>query len=342
MYVTFSKNVFIPVTNICRNRCYYCGFRRDIRDEDAFLLNFDEVEEILRSGRKKGCSEALFTFGEYPEAVEGFAGMLEEEGYESFIEYVRDLCKLALDIGMLPHTNPGSISFEELKILKEVNASMGLMLESTAKLKAHEKSPGKDPQIRIETIEDAGRLKIPFTTGILVGIGEGREDRRRSLEVIRDLYEKYGHIQEVIIQNFVPKRETKMENYRALPMDELVETVTVAREILPKEIAIQIPSNLVPLEMILEMIRCGANDLGGISPITPDHINPESKWPSEEDLREILGDSFLLKERLPIYPAFIKKNDGWYSQKSKIFEHSERVSNLIERYADDDGFKREG
>jgi Thiamine biosynthesis enzyme ThiH and related uncharacterized enzymes len=133
-----------------------------------------------------------------------------------------------------------------------------------------------------------------------------------------------------------------MENYRALPMDELVETVTVAREILPKEIAIQIPSNLVPLEMIPEMIRCGANDLGGISPITPDHINPESKWPSEEDLREILGDSFLLKERLPIYPAFIKKNDGWYSQKSKIFEHSERVNNLIERYVDKDGFKREG
>jgi FO synthase subunit 1 len=328
-YVTFSKNVFIPVTNVCRNNCLYCGFKKDINDKGAFLLTFDDVEKILKKGRDEGCIEAMFTFGEYPEKVDGFGSMLKKEGYDSFIDYIRDLCLLALDLDMLPHTNPGSISLDELSMLKDVNASMGLMLEEAASLEVHKNSPGKTPEHRIKTIESAGRLKIPFTTGILIGIGETEDDRIRSLKIIRDLHTRYDHIQEVIIQNFLPKKGTVMESCKPSSIDEIKETVKLARGILPDDIAIQIPPNLIPFDLLPELVRCGVDDLGGISTVTLDYINPESCWPTGKELRYILKD-FILKERLPIYPRFVK--DGWYSKK---------VGRVIEFYADEDGFKKE-
>jgi len=328
-YVTFSKNVFIPVTNICRNNCLYCGFKKDMNDKDAFLLNFSDAEKILKKGSKEGCIEAMFTFGEYPEKVDGFNNLLKKEGYDSFIDYIRDLCLLALDLDMLPHTNPGSISFDELNILKDVNASMGLMLEEAASLEVHKNSPGKEAKSRIKTIENSGKLKIPFTTGILIGIGENKEDRIKSLKVIRDLHDKYNHIQEVIIQNFLPKKGTYMEYYHSPSIDKIKEAVNLAKNILPADIAIQIPPNLVSLDLLPELIRCGANDIGGISTVTLDYINPESRWPTEEELSYVLKD-FILKERLPIYPKFVKA--GWYSKK---------VGRVIDNYADEDGFKKE-
>ncbi|BDC35851.1 MAG: 7,8-didemethyl-8-hydroxy-5-deazariboflavin synthase subunit CofG [Candidatus Methanoliparum thermophilum] len=327
-YVTFSKNVFIPVTNICRNNCLYCGFKKNINDKGAFLLSFGNVEKILKKGLKEGCIEAMFTFGEYPNEVDGFKNLLEKEGYDDFIKYVKDLCLLALDTNMLPHTNPGSISFDELDILKDVNASMGLMLEEAAMLKVHKNSPGKDPTLRIKTIKDAGMLKIPFTTGILIGIGESKEDRIRSLKIIRDLHDRYNHIQEVIIQNFIPKKGTFMEYYNSPSVEEIKEILRIARGILPDDISIQIPPNLISLNLLPELMRYGANDLGGISTVTLDYINPESRWPTEKELKYILKD-FILKERLPIYPKFVKY--GWYSKK---------VGRVIENYADKDGFKK--
>jgi len=328
-YVTFSNNVFIPVTNICRNNCLYCGFKKDINDKGAFLLSFGDVEKILKKGKKNGCIEAMFTFGEYPEKVGGFSSMLKKEGYDRFIDYIRDLCLLALDLDMLPHTNPGSVSLEDLRILKDVNASMGLMLEEAALLEVHKNSPGKTPENRIKTIKNAGKLKIPFTTGLLIGIGENMEDRIRSLNIIRDLHTSYNHIQEVIIQNFLPKKETFVESLRSPSIAEIKETVKLARSILPNDIAIQVPPNLIPLDSLPELIQCGADDLGGISTVTLDYINPESCWPTVEELRYILKD-FILIERLPIYPKFVK--DRWYSK---------RVGRVIDIYANEDGFKKE-
>jgi FO synthase subunit 1 len=323
-YVTFSKNIFIPVTNICRNACDYCVFRARSR-EDAYVTSMHDFLNVMR--HKGAATEALFTTGEKPERASlysFFTNRIIEEGFTSLVTYTKELCTLAIQQGLLPHCNLGVLSAAELMELRDVNVSMGLMLETTAELEAHKNSPGKDPALRLKMIEDAGKLKIPFTSGILVGIGEDSEDRIRSLEAIKSLHERYGHIQEVIIQPFHPKPSTAMWNTKTPSFEELKEVVRTARALLPDDIAIQVPPNLTSPK---ELIELGASDLGGISERTIDYINPEYPWPDEEELRRKIAP-YALRERLPIYPQFIKK--GWYS---------ETLRPLIEQYTDEDGFR---
>lgn len=324
-FVTFSRNVFIPVTNICRNRCGYCTFRRDPEHPEARLMSVEEIIPILKNGKEAGCTEALFVFGEYAEEVPEYRKELNEMGYSSTVEYVTELCELTIGIGLLPHTNAGILNRRELEMLKTLNVSMGLMLETTAELKAHCESPGKAPSKRIDMIRTAGELRIPFTTGILVGIGETTEDRKNSLEVIADIHKEFGHIQEVIIQNFMPKPDTPMADHAPPTKEDMIRTVALAREILPDDIAVQVAPNLIDPRILIEN---GATDLGGISPTTIDWINPEAEWPSVVELQQMTGE-IPLKERLPIYPQYIQK--GWYSSK---------LSDLIETLTDKNGFKR--
>lgn len=303
--ISYSKNVFLPVTNLCRNKCSYCGFRQD--PENAWIMTKEEIIELAKRGKKAGCSEALITLGEKPETHEMMKEKLEDWGYKSTIDYLRDISKELLKLGLLPHTNPGVLDREELKELRNWNASMGLMLECSVQLEVHEKSPGKDPETRLKTIEKAGELKIPFTTGILVGIGESWEDRINSLLEIRRLQEEFRHIQEVIIQPFVPKEGTPMENESPPKHQELLNIVFFARRIMP-DMNIQVPPNLIsrPIDFLL----AGANDLGGMSTVTPDFINPQNPWPNIEELDTKLGkEGFDLRERLSIYPKFVKNSD---------------------------------
>ncbi|MCS7121133.1 MAG: 7,8-didemethyl-8-hydroxy-5-deazariboflavin synthase subunit CofG [Archaeoglobaceae archaeon] len=320
MIVTYSRNVFVPLTRNCRNRCAYCCFRTD----ELNLMKPEEVEKLLRTARN--AKEALFTFGEKPDLRDDFKKELRKLGYKNFLDYIVDMNFLAIKNGLLPHTNAGVLSKEELKKLKPFNASMGLMLEQAVELECHAESPGKRPELRINTIRCAGKLQIPFTTGILIGIGEKTYDREYSIEVILEIHKNYGHIQEVIIQNFMPKKGTKMENWKPVSEEEMVDVVKFARKILPKDVAIQVPPNLVKdLEIFL---RAGANDVGGISDVTPDYINPEAPWPSIDLIVSKLKD-FVFMERLPIYPKFVKLK--WYS---------EIVGGLIEKYSNADGYAR--
>ncbi len=326
--VTYSKNVFIPVTNMCRNHCGYCGFRRKPDDLQAYIMQPARIEKILKKGAKSGCTEALFTFGERPDEDAGYLRRLKDIGYDCTLDYLLDLCRMAIETGLLPHCNPGVLSYEELALLKPLNASMGLMLETIAILPAHSNCPGKEPGVRLETIENAGRLKIPFTTGLLVGIGETEYDRIESLELIARLHRKYRHIQEVIIQNFTPKPGTLMEHHLPPSIDEMIRTVELAREILPDDVAVQVPPNLISPGMLIEH---GATDLGGISPVTIDHINPEHEWPAVEQLKQKVGRNVVLRERLPIYPQYIKQE--WFS---------EDIQSLIQHLAGDDGYRKTG
>lgn len=323
-FVTYSRNVFIPLTNICRNRCGYCGFRREIGHPEAKLLTPGEVKDILLKGVRSGCSEALFTFGERPEEVHGFRELLFGFGYENIIDYLLDLCKLSINLGLLPHSNPGILERSDFEALKPYNASMGLMLETIASIEGHKGSPGKIPESRIKTIEYAGELKIPFTTGILVGIGETWDERVRSLNKIKELHQEFGHIQEVIIQNFIPKEGTNMASLNAPGITDMIRTVRTARQILPGDITIQVPPNLIPPG---ELVKCGASDLGGISPETIDHINPGSPWPNLNELQAMVDVP--LRERLPIYPSYVKK--GWYSP---------QIKGLLDTLSDAEGFRK--
>lgn len=286
----------------------------------------EEVIPILENGVKAGCTEALFTFGERAEEVPGYGSMLEKLGYSSTLEYVLLLCEAAIDIGILPHTNAGIMTRSELKALKPLNASMGLMLESTAVLDAHKDCPGKVPERRLETIREAGKLKIPYTTGLLIGIGESRDDRIESLEAIAALHREYGHIQEVIIQNFAPKLGTAMENFPEPPVEEMMDAVSLAARILPNDVTVQVAPNLIDPRAL---IAKGVTDLGGISPLTIDWINPEAEWPDVKDLQKRLGD-VSLKERLPVYPQYVKR--GWYSEK---------IGSLIEQLSDSEGYRKQ-
>lgn len=324
-FITYSKNVFIPITNICRNRCAYCSFKREPGQPGSRLLKPEEIIPILEKGVKAGCTEALFTFGEYPDEVPEYREWLKELGYSSTLEYLVFLCDTAINIGILPHTNAGIMTGRELEALKPLNASMGLMLESTAALNAHKDCPGKVPERRLETIREAGRFKIPYTTGLLVGIGERREDRIESLEAIADLHREYGHIQEVIVQNFAPKPGTPMENFPEPTLEEMFDAVSLARQILPPDVAVQVAPNLIDPG---RLIAGGVTDLGGISPLTIDWINPEAEWPDIKDLQEKLGN-IRLRERLPIYPQFVKR--GWYS---------DRIGGLIKLLSDREGYRK--
>ncbi len=285
----------------------------------------EEIIPILERGVKAGCTEALFTFGEYPDEVPEYREWLKKLGYSSTLDYLVFLCEQAIDVGILPHTNAGIMTGQELETLKPLNASMGLMLESTAALIAHKDCPGKVPELRLDTIREAGRLKIPYTTGLLVGIGENRGDRIKSLEAIAGLHREYGHIQEVIIQNFAPKPGTPMENFPEPSIADMVDTVSLARRILPTDVAVQVAPNLI--EPII-LIKAGVTDLGGISPLTIDWINPEAGWPDIQELQDKLGNT-CLRERLPIYPKYVRK--GWYSGK---------IGKLIKKLSDMEGFRK--
>ncbi len=324
-HITYSRNVFLPVTDLCRNRCGYCSFRQN--PDRARIIHRSEALQLLKRASLQGCSEALFSLGESPWEVEGFGRLAAYAGVHGndLVGYLAELCELALDLGLLPHTNAGVLSDEDLSRLAPYNASMGMMLETTARVPAHEGSPGKRPDQRIDFIARAGRLKIPFTTGILVGIGESMEDRLASLLAIADLHRSFGHIQEVIIQPIDPKPRTALAAAQRPGMDELCMVVRAAREILPDDVALQVPPNLVDP---LPLVNAGASDLGGLSTVTPDWINPYSPWPSLDDLSRRLS-GYALKERLPVYPRFVLK--GWYGEKT---------GRLIEALAGEDGLRR--
>jgi FO synthase subunit 1 len=312
-YITYSKNVFIPLSKWCRNKCGYCIFREDKPN----LMKPDEVKEILLKGDKLGCREALFTFGENVDENKKIKEDLKKMGYDGILEYLYDLEDWCLkNTNLLPHTNCGILNYDELKMLKEVNASMGLMLENSSerlfKTIAHKDSPGKEPKKRLKMIEDAGKLNIPFTTGILVGIGETNEEIVQSLFDIYELHNKYGHIQEVIIQNFRSKKGIPMENFEEPSPLKMLKVLIVAKIIL-NDISIQVPPNLNS-ETGQLFLFAGVDDWGGVSPLTKDYVNPEAPWPEIEELKRYTEEfGYILKERLPVYEKYIDKN--WLSDK---------------------------
>lgn len=309
--ITYSRKIFIPLTNICRNRCGYCGFRKEPDDKDAEIMEPSKVLSFAKAGSKTHCTEALFTLGEkpeqrYPEVNE----KLKKLGYNSTLGYLRDMCeKVIKKTGLLPHSNPGVMTKSELADLKEVNASMGLMLENVSDRLCneggpHEFSPSKGPELRLATIENAGQLKIPFTTGLLIGIGEFPDEIVDSLYTIKEINEKYGHIQEIIIQNFKAKPKTPMESYPEPDVKDIAKIIALARIIFLGKMNIQAPPNLS--NEYSDYLSAGINDWGGVSPVTKDFINPEAPWPEIEALRRITEQKgFKLKARLPIYPEFI-------------------------------------
>ena len=317
--ITYSKNIFIPLTEICRNDCGYCNFKKNPDDPEAIILKTkEEILADLKEAEKYGCKEAMFAFGEDADEEEIVRIRLKEFGYDNMIDYIVDVCQMTLDeTSLLPHTNGGNFSFEDLKRLKEVNASMGLMLENSSnrlmELPAHNKSPGKNPQLRLETISNAGKLKIPYTTGILIGIGETKEEIAESLLAIKDSYDKYGHIQEVIIQNFTPIPGIEMENWSEPSLLDMIRTV-IAGSLVFKDtdISIQVPPNLNN-ETAQIFLLCGADDWGGVSPVSPDFVNITSPWPGIDELEKLTNDAgFELTERLCIYEKYI--NEEWLSE----------------------------
>jgi 7,8-didemethyl-8-hydroxy-5-deazariboflavin synthase CofG subunit len=306
--ITYSRKVFLPLTNLCRDYCGYCIFRRDPSQPGAHTMTPDEVVGVAKQGEQLGCTEALFSLGDKPEAV--FPEMqqtLRHLGYKSTLHYLEAMCDLVLrETRLIPHANPGLMSAEWLRRLREVSPSLGLMLESTnPNLGAHaDRTPDKLPSKRLAVIEDAGKLGIPFTTGILIGIGESVADRVDSLFAIRELHDRYGHIQEVIIQNFRAKPGIPMSNWPEPSQNDMLRTTAVARLIL-REMNIQAPPNLSSADYP-RLLDAGINDWGGISPLTPDFINPEAPWPHLRDLEtQTHARGFTLKQRLPVYPEFL-------------------------------------
>ena len=308
--VTYSRKVFIPLTNLCRDYCGYCTYRRDPGEHGAHTMTPDEVLSVAQQGEALGCTEALFSLGDRPEAL--FPEMretLRKLGYRSTLHYLQAMCELVLrETRLLPHANPGLLSANWIVRLRESNPSLGLMLESTSTnlTAAHpaDRTPDKLPALRLKTIEDAGKLGVPFTTGILIGIGETMEDRVESLLAIKRLHERYGHVQEVIIQNFRVKPRIPMAAWPEPGTVDMLRTLAVARLLL-RDMNIQAPPNLTE-KGYEKLLDGGINDWGGVSPLTPDYINPEAPWPHLLDLQrrtEAAGQK--LKQRLPVYPEFI-------------------------------------
>ncbi|MFZ4515332.1 MAG: 5-amino-6-(D-ribitylamino)uracil--L-tyrosine 4-hydroxyphenyl transferase CofH [Acidimicrobiia bacterium] len=311
--VTFSPKVFIPLTMLCRDKCGYCTFAQPPARLDAPYLTPEQVLDIARRGAAIGCHEALFTLGEQPEArYEVARTWLAEHRYQSTTEYLAAMCQLVIEeTGLLPHANAGALSRDELALLRTVSASQGMMVESlNPDLAAHRGAPDKEPKRRLETLEWAGELRIPFTTGILVGIGESLADRVEALVAIADAHRRHGHIQEVIVQNFLPKLGTGMVNAPACPQDEFLQAIALARLILPPEIHVQAPPNLSDAFGVL--IDAGIDDWGGVSPVTADHVNPERPWPSLDRLRSVTeATGATLAPRLTIYPEYARNAEGW-------------------------------
>jgi FO synthase len=310
--VTFSPKVFLPLTNLCRNRCDYCSFRRSPGDPGAWTMTHAEVEAALQRAREQGCVEALFCLGDKPEgAFSAYRVELASIGHSDTVDYLGWAGRRALELGLLPHTNAGVLSAADMRRLRPVNVSLGLMLENISPRLCepgmpHHRAPDKRPAVRVRMIEQAGELAIPFTTGILVGIGETRRERIESLLAIRALHRRFGHIQEVIVQNFTPRPDVPMAS--ALEPDdvEMAHAVAMARLILDPEISVQSPPNLNPLRTAL-LLRAGINDFGGISPVTPDYINPRHPWPHLDGFaRACAAEGFSLQPRLPIYPRYVE------------------------------------
>ncbi|MCL7416792.1 MAG: 7,8-didemethyl-8-hydroxy-5-deazariboflavin synthase subunit CofG [Halalkalicoccus sp.] len=305
--LTFARNVFVPLTTACRYTCTYCTYYDP--PGQASLLSREEVRGILETGVEAGCTEALFTFGDDPDdRYTGIHDQLAAWGHDSIHTYLRELCELALDVGILPHSNPGDQTREQMAEVADVNASMGVMLETTADVTAHGGPRAKSPGQRLATIRTAGELGVPFTTGILVGIGEGWQDRAESLLAIRELHERYSHIQEVIVQP-VSNNERWREGSPGL--ETMRRVVAMARVVLPEEVSVQVPPNLAPVR---ELLECGVDDLGGVSPITDDHVNPDYAWPALRELEDIASEAGVpLEERLPVYDRYVE--EGWVSER---------------------------
>ena len=329
--ITYSKNIFIPLTEICRNDCGYCNFKKNSDDSKAIILKTkEEVLKELKSAEKYGCKEALFTFGEDADEDEVVLKRLREFGYDNMVDYIVDICQMTLDeTDLLPHTNGGNFSYEALKKLKEVNVSMGLMLENSSErlmeLPAHKKSPGKDPKLRLETISNAGKLKIPYTTGILIGIGETKEEIVDSLFDIREIYDKYGHIQEIIIQNFTSTPNIEMKDWPEPSLLDMIRTVTAATLLFgDTDVSIQVPPNL-NYDTAQNFLLCGADDWGGVSPLSIDYVNPDSPWPAIDVLNNLTIDAgFELRERLCIYEKYVTSewlNDALLEKSLNLLKH---------------------
>ncbi len=344
--VTYSPKVFIPVTKLCRDRCHYCTFVESpgqlARAGHGMFLSPDEILDIARQGAELGCLEALFTLGDrpedrWPEARE----WLDAEGYDSTLAYVRAMAIRVLEeTGLLPHLNPGVMSWEELNRLKPVSPSMGMMLETTSrrlfetKGEAHFGSPDKDPAVRLRVLEDAGRLSIPFTTGLLVGIGETLAERAETILALRATSRAYGAVQEVIVQNFRAKPDTAMRHADDLALDDYRATIAVTRLLLGPKARVQAPPNLVDLDECRALLGAGIDDWGGVSPLTPDHVNPERPWPSLERLRAITEEfGFELKARLTVHPEYVRAGEPWLDP---------RISAHVAALAQDDGLARPG
>ena len=333
--VSFSRKVFIPLTTLCRDYCSYCTFRKDPGQPGAHFMTPDEVLALAEQGRNAGCKEALFSLGDQPERIFAEAReFLSRQGFARTLDYVAAMSELVLEkTGLLPHANPDVMDRAALERLKDSNASVGLMLENvSARLMRdglpHAKAPDKVPALRLRTIEEAGKLSLAFTTGILIGIGETMEERIDSLLAIRALHEKYGHIQEVIVQNFRAKPDIPMASQPEPSLEEMLRTVALARLILGEKINIQAPPNLSYGDFP-RLLDAGINDWGGISPVTKDFINPEAAWPQIDFLKaETEARGFTLRERLAIYPEYVGRAEFL----------SPRVREQVNLLADADGY----
>jgi 7,8-didemethyl-8-hydroxy-5-deazariboflavin synthase CofG subunit len=333
--VTFSKKVFIPLTTLCRDYCSYCTFRKDPGQPGAHFMTPDEVLALAEQGRRAGCKEALFSLGDQPERIFPEAReFLSKQGFTRTLDYLAAMSELVMEkTGLLPHANPGVMDRAALVRLKDSNASVGLMLENVSPRLMrdglpHAKAPEKVPALRLRTIEEAGKLSIAFTTGILIGIGETMEERIDSLLAIRTLHEKYGHIQEVIIQNFRAKPEIPMAAHPEPSLEDMLRTIAIARLILGPHMNVQAPPNL-SYNDFPRLLGAGINDWGGISPVTKDFINPEAAWPQISHLKlETESRGFILRERLALYPEFVGRDNFL----------SSRVRSRIDAIADADGY----
>jgi FO synthase len=337
--VTYSPKIFLPLTNLCRDFCGYCTFRKAPGELGAKTMTLEEVLRVASQGKRLGCIEALFSLGDKPEAIyPEMRDFLRQRGHRRTLDYLYEACRAVLEeTELLPHANPGVMAKGDLERLREVNVSLGLMLESASERLAlpggaHDNAPDKKPSVRLRTIEAAGKLRIPFTTGILIGIGETWRERIDSLCAIRDLHGRYGHIQEVIVQNFRAKPEIPMHGHPDATRDDMVKTIAVARLLFGGVMNIQAPPNLTPqgYELYLE---AGINDWGGVSPLTPDFINPEAPWPALSALREKSAKAgFQLKARLPIYPEYLGSSE---------FLHPSVLA-YVNKLRDDDGLAKSG
>jgi FO synthase len=344
--VTYSPKVFIPVTKLCRDRCHYCTFVETpghaAREGRAPYLSPDEILEIARQGAELGCLEALFTLGDRPEGRWPEAqAWLDEQGYDSTLAYLRAMAVRVLEeTGLLPHLNPGVMSWEELNRLKPVSPSMGMMLETTSrrlfetKGEAHFGSPDKDPGVRLRVLEDAGRLSVPFTTGLLVGIGETLTERAETIFALRATSRAYGAVQEVIVQNFRAKPDTAMRHSDDVGLEEYRAAIAVTRMVLGPKARVQAPPNLVDLEECRALLEAGIDDCGGVSPLTPDYVNPERPWPSLDSLRDITAEcGFELTPRLTVHPEYVVAGEPWLDP---------RISAHVAALATDDGLAKPG